>query len=82
MDFSFAVVIDEHFCEILFLAQCLENFAVNGLIWRMERELGQMATVVVTDGLAPVILPHCEQKILHDNDLVRKGLTLLYVLNK
>lgn len=38
-------------------------------------------TVVATGGNAPLILPHCRHKIVHDPELLQQGLYLLYQKN-
>ena len=55
---------------------------VDGLIDRMEAELGSQATVVATGGLAPRIVPHCRREIVRDDDLLLRGLAILYHKNR
>ena len=55
---------------------------LDGMIERMEQELGQKTTVVATGGIARFVLPMCNREILYDKDLLLKGLTLLYENNK
>ena len=55
---------------------------IDGIIDRMERELGQPATVVATGGLSRFITPMCRHKIICDDALLLKGLLLLYQKNK
>lgn len=54
---------------------------IDGLIDRIEVELGYSATVVATGGLAGVLIPHCRKKILVDPGLMLKGLKILYDKN-
>lgn len=54
---------------------------IDGIIDRMERELGQPATVVATGGLARFITPMCRHKIICDDALLLKGLLILYRKN-
>ena len=54
---------------------------VDGMVDRMEEELGQAVTVVATGGNAPRILQYCRRKIQYDADLVMTGLYLLYQRN-
>ena len=49
---------------------------------RMEEELGQKATVVATGGLAKKIVPLCKKDIILDEDLLLKGLWVIYQKNK
>jgi len=54
---------------------------IDGIIDRMEKELGQPATVVATGGLARFITPMCRHKIICDDALLLKGLLILYRKN-
>ena len=51
---------------------------LDGMIDRVEKELGQEATVVATGGLAASIIPHCRHRIILDDDLLLRGLFLIY----
>ena len=53
-----------------------------GLNDRMEEELNGEATLVVTGGLAPVVLPYCRRKAIHAPDLVLEGLYRYWQLNR
>jgi len=55
---------------------------MDGLIERMEEELGEEATVVATGGLISEIVPYCKRKIIMDKDLIFYGLQILYRKNK
>ena len=55
---------------------------LDGMIDRMEAELGQKATVVATGGLARCIVPICQHEILLNEDLLLYGLAVLYEKNK
>lgn len=55
--------------------------ALDGLIDRINEELGEECTVVATGGLASVITPLCRHKIILDEDLLLKGLLILYYKN-
>lgn len=55
---------------------------LDGMIERMEKELGAPATVVATGGIARFILPMCNRKIVYDKDLLLKGLLRLYENNR
>lgn len=60
----------------------LGNAAVlDGMIDRMEDELGSKATVVATGSLAQFIVPHCNHKIIYDDALLIKGLLIIYEKN-
>lgn len=55
---------------------------IDGMVSRIERELGQKATILATGGLAKKIVPYCEQEIIIDDELLLKGLRLIYNKNK
>ena len=55
---------------------------IDGIIDRMEEELGQAASLVATGGLAPSVLTLCRHKINYDEALLLKGLLILYEKNK
>ncbi len=56
--------------------------AIDGMIERIEEELGQKCTVIATGGIATAITPLCKRKIILDDDLLLKGLMLIYNKNK
>lgn len=56
--------------------------AIDGIIDRVEEELGQTVTIVATGGLADLIVPFCRRKVLLDKDLLLKGLWVIYNKNK
>ena len=55
---------------------------IDGMIRRIKKELGENAIVVATGGIAPAILPYCEETISYDPDLMLKGLALIYKKNQ
>ena len=55
---------------------------LDGMVQRMEEELGCKATVVATGGIAKFIVPMCRTPIIYDKDLLVKGLAALYRENK
>lgn len=55
---------------------------LDGMIERTEAELGYPVTVVATGGLSKFILPLCRREIIYDEDLLLKGLNIIYKLNK
>lgn len=55
---------------------------VDGMIQRMEEELGYSTTVVATGGIGKFVIPMCKTPILYDKDLLIKGLAALYRDNK
>ena len=54
---------------------------IDGMIERMEAELGQPATVIATGGLSGGIIPYCKHEIKHEPDLLLKGFAILYQKN-
>ena len=54
---------------------------IDGMIERMEAELGQPATVIATGGLSGGIIPYCKHEIQHEPDLLLKGRAILYQKN-
>lgn len=56
--------------------------AIDGLIDRACSELGHDCTVVATGGLVNEVIPLCKHKITIDDDLLLRGLTLIYNKNK
>lgn len=54
---------------------------IDGLIERINEELGEKCTVIATGGLASVIIPLCKSEIIIDDDLLLKGLLAIYKKN-
>ena len=54
---------------------------LDGLLDRMEQELGTPATVVATGGISKFVVPLCRRKLIYDRTLMLKGLNLLYQRN-
>ena len=55
---------------------------IDGLVERMEEELGHRSTIIATGGLARFITPLCKREIIVEKDLLLKGLNLIYKKNK
>ena len=51
---------------------------LDGMVRRMEEELGQKATIVITGGIAKFVAPLCKTSMIYDKDLLLKGLAFLY----
>jgi len=51
---------------------------LDGMVERMETELGQKTNVVITGGIAKFIVPLCRTPMIYDKDLLLKGLAVLY----
>ena len=54
---------------------------IDGLIDRIEEELGHSSTIIATGGLARFITPLCKREIIVEKDLLLKGLNILYKKN-
>lgn len=54
---------------------------LDGMILRMEQELGYDTKVIATGGLAKYIAPLCHRKMLVDDNLLINGLKLIYRRN-
>ncbi len=54
---------------------------IDGMTERIMDELGMRTTVIATGGLAETITPLCRQDIILDNELLLKGLLLIYEKN-
>lgn len=55
---------------------------LDGMIDRMEKEIGYPCTVVATGGLARTVVQNCSRDITYDADLLLKGLWALYDRNR
>ena len=55
---------------------------LDGMVERMEAELGCKTTVIITGGIAKFIVPMCKTPMIYDKDLLIKGLAALYRDNK
>ena len=55
---------------------------LDGMVQRMEEELGCKTTVVVTGGIAKFVIPMCRTPMVYEKDLLLKGLWILYQDNK
>ena len=55
---------------------------LDGMIERMEEELGYKTTVIATGGIAKFVIPMCRKPIIYDKDLLLKGLAALYRDNR
>lgn len=55
---------------------------LDGVIDRIEEELGRPSTIVATGGVAPYVIPLCKHKIALERDLLLRGLNVIYKMNK
>ncbi len=56
--------------------------SIDGLVERIEEELGHRCTLIATGGMAQFITPLCKREIILEKDLLLKGLNLIYKKNK
>ena len=54
---------------------------LDGLLDRMEAEMGGEVKAIVTGGLSKFITPLCRRKLIYDRSLMLKGLWLIYQRN-
>lgn len=54
---------------------------VDGLVRRIEEEIGPVTAVIATGGLAPIVVPESETITHHDPDLTLIGLRLVFEKN-
>ncbi len=55
---------------------------LDGMVQRMEEELGYKTTVIATGGIAKFVIPLCRTPIVYNKDLLAKGLATLYKENR
>ena len=51
---------------------------IDGMLDRIESELGGKVTAIVTGGLSRFIASHCNHEIVYDENMILKGLWLIY----
>lgn len=54
---------------------------IDGVIDRIEKELGEKTTVVATGGLSNEIIKYCTHPIIHNENLLLDGLRIIYEKN-
>ena len=54
---------------------------LDGMVRRIEKEIGGKTAVIATGGISRFIIPYCETKIVYDGDLMLKGLRIIYNKN-
>ena len=55
---------------------------LDGVVDRMEEELGKPVTAVITGGVSPLILPYCKRHYHLEPDILISGLQILYEKNR
>ena len=53
--------------------------AIDGIIDRIEEAIGQPMTAIATGGLSKKIVPYCKREVILDDDLLLKGLLIIYM---
>ena len=51
---------------------------IDGMLERLEEELGAKTTVIATGGIAQFIIPLCRSQIHYEKNLILKGLAHIY----
>lgn len=54
---------------------------LDGMLDRMEEELGTPVKVIATGGISRFVIPLCRRKLIYDKSLMLKGLNLIYKRN-
>ena len=55
---------------------------IDGMLDKIEEEMGQKLTIIATGGLAKAMIPYCKHDIILDDALLLKGLKIIYEKNK
>ncbi len=55
---------------------------IDGMIDRIEKELGEKCSIVATGGMAKTIIKHCAHEITVQDDLIMQGLKLIFDRNQ
>lgn len=55
---------------------------IDGIVDRVEEELGKKVTVVATGGHSSLVMNYCKHEIIFDDHLLLKGLYFIYKKNK
>lgn len=55
---------------------------LDGMVDRIEEELGQKASVVATGGLAKSVIAHCRREMILNENLLLEGLCMIYEKNQ
>ncbi len=54
---------------------------IDGMITRIERQIGKVKSVVATGGLCPVVIENCDRDITFNDNLLLEGLKIIYQKN-
>ena len=61
--------------------ECVLTSMLDGMVERMEEELGSKTTVLITGRIAKFIAPLCATPMIYDSNLTLKGLAEIYRRN-
>ena len=56
--------------------------SIDGMAERFEDELGERMQIIATGGLANAVCRNCRRDIIHDPNLILRGLSIIYDKNK
>ncbi len=54
---------------------------LDGILEKIEQELGETPTIIATGGLSKEIITHCKSSIIYDENLLLEGLKTIYEKN-
>lgn len=70
-------------------AECMQSGVIigaaallDGMINRVEQELGEKVTAIATGGLSKAIIEYCERDFVYAENLILEGLRLIYEKNR
>lgn len=55
--------------------------AIDGIVERIEQELGEVCTVIATGGMSRAVVSLCKRDIIADDELLLRGLMIIYKKN-
>ena len=55
---------------------------IDSMTERFESELGEQAQIVATGGLADAVCRYCKREVIHDPNLILRGLAIIHEKNK
>ena len=70
-------------------AECMQSGIIygaaatlDGMITRIERELGESVTAIATGGLSRCVIEYCEKEFIYNENLILEGLRIIYDKNR
>lgn len=70
-------------------AECMQSGIIfgaaaqlDGIIDRIEQELGEPVTAIATGGFSPTIIRHCRREFIYNENLVLDGLRIIFDKNR